>query len=65
MIHHFLGGFSTDRMTGQSRGFGYITYEDLAAAEAAISNSANNVIDGKWVIALEGKVCRSNVDRLM
>ncbi|EER00885.1 Nucleolysin TIAR, putative [Perkinsus marinus ATCC 50983] len=39
----------TDRMTGQSRGFGYITYEDLAAAEAAISNSANNVIDGKWV----------------
>ncbi|KAF4686875.1 hypothetical protein FOZ63_031777 [Perkinsus olseni] len=39
----------TDRMTGQSRGFGYITYEDLSAAEAAISNSANNVIDGKWV----------------
>ncbi|KAF4660359.1 hypothetical protein FOL47_007193 [Perkinsus chesapeaki] len=39
----------TDRMTGHSRGFGYITYEDLSSAEAAINNSSNNVIEGKWV----------------
>jgi len=35
--------------SGTSKGYCFITYDNLASAQAALDNYDNNVIDGKWV----------------
>jgi RNA recognition motif-containing protein len=37
----------TDRMTGRSRGFGFVTFEDDAAADAAIEALNGTELDGR------------------
>lgn len=39
----------TDKESGRSRGFGYVTFQTSQACELALANRANNVIDDKWV----------------
>eukprot|EP00931_Biecheleriopsis_adriatica_P011270 TRINITY_DN11234_c0_g1_i2.p1 TRINITY_DN11234_c0_g1~~TRINITY_DN11234_c0_g1_i2.p1 ORF type:complete len:365 (-),score=100.60 TRINITY_DN11234_c0_g1_i2:51-1145(-) len=39
----------TDKETGRSRGFGYITFEDHRSVELALANRTTNMIDDKWV----------------
>jgi RNA recognition motif-containing protein len=39
----------TDRMTGRSRGFGFVTFEDDAAADAAISALNGTELDGRTI----------------
>lgn len=39
----------TDRETGRSRGFGFVTYTDEAAAEAAIAEMNNTQLDGRTI----------------
>jgi len=38
-----------DNLTQRHRGFGYVTYSEGAAVEAALQNYAANQIDGKWI----------------
>lgn len=38
-----------DSATQRSRGFGYVTYTDGAAVDAALKNYSANQIEGKWV----------------
>mmetsp|Transcript_118195 Transcript_118195/g.205290 ORF Transcript_118195/g.205290 Transcript_118195/m.205290 type:complete len:340 (-) Transcript_118195:95-1114(-) len=39
----------TDKDSGRSRGFGYVTFQSSQACELALAHRANNVIDDKWV----------------
>jgi RNA recognition motif-containing protein len=39
----------TDRMTGRSRGFGFVTFEDDAAADAAIEALNGTELDGRTI----------------
>lgn len=56
-LHTFFSHFGTltdakvmmDRETGRSRGFGYVSFAEAFAMEAAIANGPNNVIDDKWI----------------
>jgi len=38
-----------DRSTGRSRGFGYVSFLEIAGMEAALSNVGNNMIDDKRI----------------
>lgn len=38
-----------DNQTQRHRGFGYVTFSDGSAVEAALQNYAGNQIDGKWI----------------
>jgi len=38
-----------DSQTQRHRGFGYVTFQDNSAVEAALQNYAANQIDGKWI----------------
>lgn len=38
----------TDR-AGQPKGFGFVTFESLESAQAALDNYENNIIGGKWI----------------
>jgi len=56
-LHAFFSSFGTiqsidfkvDRETGMSRGFAFVVFESIEAAEAVLKNRKDNVIDGKWV----------------
>lgn len=37
----------TDRETGRSRGFGFVTYDDAAAADSAVSGLDGKPLDGR------------------
>ncbi len=39
----------TDRETGRSRGFGFVTYENAADAESAISEMDGTELDGRTI----------------
>ncbi len=39
----------TDRETGRSRGFGFVTFGDNAAADAAVSGMDGQMLDGRTV----------------
>ncbi len=45
----------TDRETGRSRGFGFITFEDDAAAEEAISAMNGAMLDGREISVNEAQ----------
>mgnify|MGYP000921048096 FL=1 len=38
-----------DKVTGKSRGFGFITFESEESVELAVSRYYDNKIDGKWI----------------
>lgn len=56
-LHTFFSQFGTltdakvmmDRNTGRSRGFGYVSFAEPVAMEAALANGHANVIDDKWI----------------
>merc|ERR1719454_1517867 len=39
----------TNPQTGESRGFGFITFQDPAVAQQVVANNANNVMEGKKI----------------
>lgn len=44
-----------DKMTGRSRGFGFVEFGDDAAAEAAIAALNNSDIDGRKIVVNEAR----------
>ena len=44
-----------DRMTGRSRGFGFVEFEDDAAADEAIAKMNNADVDGRKIVVNEAK----------
>lgn len=44
-----------DRMTGRSRGFGFVEFADDAAAEAAIKELNDSDLDGRKIVVNEAK----------
>ena len=53
----------TDRMSGRSRGFGFVEMADEAAAQAAISQLNDRELDGRALKVAEAKPQRSRNDR--
>ncbi len=45
----------TDRETGRSRGFGFVTFEDEAAAQSAIDEMNNSELDGRTLVVNEAQ----------
>lgn len=45
----------TDRDTGRSRGFGFITFEDDSAAQAAMSEMNGTNLDGRTIAVNEAQ----------
>lgn len=45
----------TDRETGRSRGFGFVTFEEEAAAQAAIQEMNNSELDGRTLVVNEAQ----------
>ena len=45
----------TDRMTGQSRGFGFVEMSDDAAAKTAISELDQATVEGRTIKVVEAK----------
>lgn len=39
----------TDKESGRSRGFGYVTFQSPQSCELALANHTSNMIDDKWV----------------
>ena len=39
----------TDRETGRSRGFGFVTYEDAESAQRAVEELNGSVLDGRTI----------------
>lgn len=44
-----------DRMTGRSRGFGFVEFADDAAAEAAIKELNGSDLDGRKIVVNEAR----------
>ncbi len=40
---------ATERETGRSRGFGFVTYEEEAAFESALTNMSGTELDGRAI----------------
>ena len=49
----------TDRMTGRSRGFGFVEMADDAAAQAAIAQINGRMVDGRPLKVAEARPRRS------
>lgn len=49
----------TDRMTGQSRGFGFVEMADDAAAQQAIAQLNDQVVDGRSIKVAEARPQRT------
>ena len=45
----------TDRDTGRSRGFGFVTFEEVADADAAIDEMNGSVLDGRTLNVNEAR----------
>lgn len=45
----------TDKLTGQSRGFGFVEMPDNAAAQKAIAELNNGTVDGRTVKVMEAR----------
>ena len=50
----------TDRDTGRSRGFGFVTFANVQAAEAAVSKMDGTTLDGRTINV---NVARERTDR--
>jgi len=50
----------TDRDTGRSRGFGFVTFEDSASSEKAIATLDGSNLDGRTIKVNEAKPRREN-----
>lgn len=56
-LRDFFSGFGpvtdarimTDKESGRSRGFGYVTFQSPQSCELALANHTSNIIDDKWV----------------
>ena len=44
-----------DKMTGRSRGFGFVEFEDDAAADAAVEKMNNADVDGRKIVVNEAR----------
>lgn len=44
-----------DKMTGRSRGFGFVEFEDDSAADAAIAKMNNADVDGRNIVVNEAR----------
>jgi RNA recognition motif-containing protein len=53
----------TDRDTGRSRGFGFVTFEDDAAADKAIQEMDGSQIDGRKITVNEARARTDRGDR--
>ena len=53
----------TDRNTGRSRGFGFITFEDTEAADKAISEMNGTSLDGREITVNEAQDKRRDDNR--
>jgi RNA recognition motif-containing protein len=45
----------TDKITGKSRGFGFVEMPDTAAAQKAIAELDNGVVEGRTIRVVEAK----------
>lgn len=50
----------TDRDTGRSRGFGFVTFEDASASEKAIATLDGSNLDGRTIKVNEAKPRRES-----
>jgi RNA recognition motif-containing protein len=53
----------TDRNTGRSRGFGFVTFEEDSAAETAVEEMNGKEIDGRALTVNEAQEKRRDNDR--
>lgn len=44
-----------DKMSGRSRGFGFVEFDDDAAADAAIATLNNSDVDGRKIVVNEAR----------
>lgn len=45
----------TDRMSGRSKGFGFVEYENDSEAQAAIDQSSGKELDGRTIVVNEAR----------